>query len=200
MPRPRRFDEIALLDGALEIFWSRGFERTSIEDVATATGVGNGSIYAAYGSKLGLFLAVFRRYCAGRAELVERVIHDHQGDFAAAVENFLEAIVVDCTSHGDGRGCLMLNSLGELSARYPAVAEVGRETLERMNAVLEARVRAGIDAGEIALESGDAAGLGAHLVLVSQGLINLSRIGVPAGQLRSIAAASSRMSHLLSAA
>jgi AcrR family transcriptional regulator len=200
MARPRRFDEIALLDGAQEIFWTKGFERTSIDDVATATGVGNGSIYAAYGSKLGLFLAVFRRYCAGRVDLVEHVVRGHHGDFAAAVENFLEAIVVDCTSHGDQRGCLMLNSLGELSARYPEVAEIGRQTLERMNAVLEGRVRTGIDVGEIANGRVDPPGLGAHLVLVSQGLINLSRIGVAREQLRAIAAATTRMSSLLSAA
>lgn len=200
MARPRRFDEIALLDGAQEIFWTRGFDRTSIEDVAGATGVGNGSIYAAYGSKLGLFLAVFRRYCASRVALVEQVIRDHNGDFTGAVENFLDAIVADCTAHGDQRGCLMLNSLGELSARYPEVAEIGRETLGRMNATLESRVRSGVDDGDIAAGRVDPPGLGAHLVLVSQGLINLSRIGVSGEQLRAIAASTTRMSSLLRAA
>ncbi|NQX10594.1 TetR/AcrR family transcriptional regulator [Microbacteriaceae bacterium VKM Ac-2855] len=200
MPRPRRFDEYVLLDGAQELFWKRGYEQTSIDDVARVTGVGNGSIYAAYGSKLGLFVAVFRRYCAGRVALVESVVATEHGDFAAVVAGFLEAIVVDCTGRDDRRGCLMLNGLAELSARFPDVGVIGYEAMARMNDVLAVRVRSAIEANEIRLDPDEAYAVGAHLVVVSQGLINLSRIGVSPDELRSIAAASVRMTAGLRAA
>ena len=68
MARPRQYDEQVLLERAQDEFWVNGYDRTSIDDLAAATGVGNGSLYAAYGSKLGLFLAVFQRYCDGRTD------------------------------------------------------------------------------------------------------------------------------------
>ena len=70
MARPRSFDDDALRAAALQAFWSHGYERTAIGDIAEASGVGNGSIYGAYGSKLGLFLVVFEAYCRSRIELV----------------------------------------------------------------------------------------------------------------------------------
>jgi TetR/AcrR family transcriptional repressor of nem operon len=200
MARPRRFDEQRLLDSALEAFWTRGYDRTSIDDISAATGVGNGSIYAAYGSKLGLFLAVFGRYCEGRVELVGDVVRGHSGDFESAVAHYLDEIVSDCTAHDDLRGCLMLNSIAELGARFPEVVAVGNRTIASMERIVGDRVGAGVASGELGLAEDDAASLAAHIVLVSQGLISLSRIGVPTERLRAIASTSSRMSSLLGAA
>jgi len=200
MARTRRFDEQLLLDCAQEAFWVKGYDRTSIEDVSVASGVGNGSIYAAYGSKLGLFLAVFGRYCAGRIELVDSVVTAHTGDFESMVASYLDEVVADCTSHDDRRGCLMLNSLSELGSRFPEVVTVGVRTTDRMEAVVSARVAEKVEAGEISLSPEQIAPLSTHIVMVSQGLINMSRMGVPAERLRSIAATSSRMTALLGAA
>ncbi|MFD1714447.1 TetR/AcrR family transcriptional regulator [Amnibacterium flavum] len=200
MARPRRFDEQSLLDAAQEIFWAQGYDRTSIEDVSAASGVGNGSIYSAYGSKLGLFLAVFERYCEGRVSLVETVVSSHRGDFESAVANYLAEIVADCTAHADRRGCLMLNSLAELGSRFPDVVVIGRRSIGRMESILERRVAQGVAAGDIDLADAQIPALGNHIVLVSQGLISLSRVGVPVEQLRAIADTSTRMSALLRAA
>lgn len=200
MARTRRFDEQLLLDCAQEAFWVKGYDRTSIEDVSAASGVGNGSIYAAYGNKLGLFLAVFSRYCAGRVELVDSVIGAHTGDFESTVANYLDEIVADCTSHDDRRGCLMLNSLAELGSRFPEVVTVGVRTIGEMEAVVGTRVSQKVASGEISLIPQQVESLSTHIVLVSQGLISMSRMGVPADKLRTIAATSSRMTSLLGAA
>jgi AcrR family transcriptional regulator len=200
MSRPRSFDERRLLDCAQEQFWVNGYSPTRIEAVSAASGVGNGSIYAAYGSKLGLFLAVFSRYCAGRVALAESVVSAHEGDFESAVAAYLDAIVADCTAHPDHRGCLMLNTLAELGAHHPEVVVIGRDTLDAMERVIAGRIARGIADGELALDEGDIAPLSAHVVLVSQGLIALSRTGVPAERLHAIAATSSRMTARLHAA
>ena len=200
MARTRRFDEQLLLDCAQEAFWVNGYDRTSIEDVSVASGVGNGSIYAAYGSKLTLFLAVFSRYCAARVELVDGVVSAHSGDFESTVANYLDEIVADCTSHDDRRGCLMLNSLAELGSRFPEVVTVGVRTIGEMETVIGARVAEKVATGEISLDPDQIAPLSTHIVLVSQGLISMSRMGVPATKLRAIATTSSRMSSLLGAA
>lgn len=200
MPRPRSFDEQALLDCAQEVFWTRGYDRTSIEDVSAGSGVGNGSIYSAYKNKLGLFLAVFKRYCNGRVNLVDSVIGAHSGSFESAVANYLDEIVGDCTSHSDLRGCLMLNSLAELGPRFPEVLRVGRKSTSEMEQIVGRRVARAVEEGELSLTDNEIHALGAHIILVSQGLIQLSRLGTPTTRLRSIATTSARMSSLLTPA
>lgn len=200
MPRPRSFDEQRLLDCAQEVFWTRGYDRTSIEDISASSGVGNGSIYSAYGNKLGLFLAVFSRYCNGRVELVDSVITAHTGSFESAVANYLDEIVGDCTSHSDLRGCLMLNSLAELGARFPEVVRIGRTSTSAMEKIVARRVSTAVETGEMSLTDHEIEALSAHIVLVSQGLIQLSRLDTPVARLRSIAATSAKMSSLLSVA
>jgi len=200
MGRPRSFDEPRLLDVAEDLFWSHGYERTSIEMIAEGSGVANGSVYSAYGSKLGLFLKVFERYCEQRVELVDRTIGEHTGTLEAAVIDYLDVIVKDCASASERRGCLMLNSIGELASRFPEVVAVASRSITRMEGIVAARVRRSVMAGEIDLPADRVDPLGAHIVLVSQGLIQLSRVGVPAERLASIAQTSGTLASLLRAA
>jgi len=55
MGRPREFDEERVLDAVMETFWCQGYEGTSTQDLVDATGLGRGSLYAAYANKDGLF-------------------------------------------------------------------------------------------------------------------------------------------------
>ncbi|MGW5381669.1 TetR/AcrR family transcriptional regulator [Nocardia sp. NPDC003963] len=184
MGRPRQFDEPRLLEAATELFWSRGFDDTSVGDVSAATGIGNGSIYAAYGSKRGLFLAAFEQYCEGRARFVRAVIIGAPGSARDAVRTLLRAIIDDCAGQPDRRGCLMLNSVAQLGRRMPEVVALG----ERTTSAMEAAVAEGL-----ANRSGtdlDAATFSAHcagVVVMAQGLIQLSRLGAPVERLQAIA-------------
>lgn len=185
MARPRKFDEQALLDAATELFWSQGYDETSVDDVSTASGVGNGSIYAAYGSKQGLFLAVFERYCDRRAAFVEGVMDASYDSAREAARAFFDAIIVDCSTQPGRRGCLMINSMASLGPKVPEVAAAGRRSTARMEQSLTDRL------SEVLERSGDElATVSANLVLVSQGLIQLSRQGVPRERLDEIAAVS----------
>jgi len=62
MARPRKFDEMAVLDAATDIFWSKGYEATSTRDLALETGLTLSSIYSAFGDKQGLFKASLSHY------------------------------------------------------------------------------------------------------------------------------------------
>jgi AcrR family transcriptional regulator len=181
-----------LLDGAQELFWSQGFDHTSLEQVTAATGVGNGSIYAAYGTKLNLFLEVFRRYCDQRAEFVDEVVSSASGSEVEAVQAFFEAIIADCAAQPGRRGCLMINSIAQLGDRVPEVVSIARQSTQRMENSIAARIGTG-DRGDFAhLDPAQIALLSAHIVLVSQGFIQLSRLGVSRERLRKIAEVSSR--------
>ncbi len=188
MGRPRQFDESSLLDAATELFWSRGFDSTSVEDVSRVTGVGNGSIYAAYGSKRGLFLAAFERYCERRARFVRETVLGAPGSARAAVRALLLAVAADCAAYPDRRGCLMLNSIAHLGSRIPEVSTIGARTTAAMEEGVAQRLRAAADG---AIEEAELSALSAQIVVVAQGLIQLSRMGIPAERLERIADVSS---------
>lgn len=187
MARRREFDEDALLERSTSLFWEKGYTATSMSDVAAVSGVGNGSIYAAYGSKPELFLLVFERYCAGRVDMVRRAMAEG-ADAEEAVASFFEAVIDDCASHQPSWGCLMLNTLAEVGRDWPEVVEVAQRAIAEMERLVDAR---------LALEgvAGDGrALLAAEIVLVSQGLIQFSRIEQEPQRLRDIA--SSALEHL----
>jgi TetR/AcrR family transcriptional repressor of nem operon len=189
MGRPRQFDESNLLDAATELFWSKGFDSTSVEDVSLATGVGNGSIYAAYGSKQGLFLAVFERYCQRRTRLVREAIGSAGGSARAAVRGLYQAIIEDCAAQPDRRGCLMINSIAQLAGRIPEVSTIGSRTTTEMEQGVADRLRPAMrEAGD---DEATLSAVSANVVVVAQGLIQLSRLGFPAQRLHEIADVSS---------
>src|ERR1700676_4718951 len=71
--RPRTFCTEKALDCAMQVFWRKGYEGASMVDLTTAMGINSPSLYAAYGSKEGLFRAVLERYEARRDKFMEEV-------------------------------------------------------------------------------------------------------------------------------
>jgi TetR/AcrR family transcriptional regulator, transcriptional repressor for nem operon len=62
MARPREFDEDVVLDAAIQCFWNRGFEATSVKDLIDRTGITAASLYNAFGDKRALFRAALDHY------------------------------------------------------------------------------------------------------------------------------------------
>src|ERR1700686_5903890 len=74
MARPREFDEVTALDAEMERFWHRGYEATSVRDLADKMRISAPSLYNTYGDKRALFKQALERYldCSARA-LIERL-------------------------------------------------------------------------------------------------------------------------------
>jgi len=193
MTRPRGFDEASVLDCATALFWERGYEATSISDIAAAAGVGNGSLYAAYGSKFGLFLTVFERYCAARVAVVRGVMDAPTENIRGAVDLFFRVIVDDCVSHSPSWGCLMLNSVAELGRSHPQVLEISGRAVAEMDTLVEKRLVVAGEQGQLTSAAHDLRVLAAHIVLVSQGLIGLSLLDDSRDRLNAIAETSIEM-------
>ena len=193
MGRTRTFDEGALFSAATELFWTQGYDATSLSQLADNAGIGNGSIYSAYGSKLGLFSTVFDRYCACRVDVVREAMDSDPLSARGAVENFFATIIADCASQPSRRGCLMLNSLSELGIREPEVRATCDRTTASMEHLVAARLAEGSRVGQLAATAEQCEVLGAQVVLVSQGLIQMSRLDTPESKLVSVAATSVTM-------
>jgi AcrR family transcriptional regulator len=136
MARPRSFDPDEALDLARDVFWEKGFQGTSLDDVTAATGLAKPSLYAAFGDKNALFLKVLERYHARIVANAERIVND--GPSAReAVRRWLTGFVPFCSGVKGKRGCLSVNT----AADGAAVQREVRKRIEDFNRKLEELLR-----------------------------------------------------------
>ncbi|RFU84117.1 TetR/AcrR family transcriptional regulator [Streptomyces triticagri] len=152
MARPRTFDEGYALDAAMRLFWEKGYEATSTQDLCEVTGLGRSSIYNTFTSKHALFLRSLERY----VDMVTRDQHALlDGAELSAVDRLRSMFtsVIDMEERhrrkGRGIGCLGVNSSTELAGRDPEVAQLLGRDLERRLSVMGEVIAQGQRAGEI---------------------------------------------------
>ena len=113
MARPREFDVNAALERAMDVFWSKGYEATSLDDLCEATGLSRSSLYATFGNKRDLLLQTVDRYVERRTRNIKAVLarqsNIHKG-IAALLREFIDQIV----SGAGRRGCFLGNCAAEL--------------------------------------------------------------------------------------
>lgn len=121
MPRTPEYDRCNVVEQAMAVFWERGYGKTSIGDLVAATGLKPGSLYAAFGSKKGIYLEVLEEY--HRSFIVSiRGLTRSSSPKLSDIRKLLQTIADDAVSGRDRRGCLSVNALLEMSAHDPDIA------------------------------------------------------------------------------
>lgn len=181
MPRPKSFDEEAVLDQAVQLFWERGYEGTSLADLETHLGLGRQSLYNTFGDKHGLFLKALERYHKENGDVaLPRLLAPDAG--LDAIRQFFRWSVASLTSQTERRGCLLTNTISE-RAYQDSDALVrcnhAREDLERAfrRALSQAK-----KLGELP-RSLDVEATATLLVIQNYGLTVLAKAGAGAAQL-----------------
>ncbi|MCK5325371.1 MAG: TetR/AcrR family transcriptional regulator [Woeseiaceae bacterium] len=143
--RPREFDEEAALEAAMDAFWQKGYEATSLTDLCTCTGLHKGSLYQAFGDKHSLFMRSLHHY-ADR-EFKDTAVVAYQ--FESPLDSIRAIVRTVCDHAAEGRGCLMINSMVELAPHDPEVKQaIENEGQKRIRVFTELLTRAR-DKGEI---------------------------------------------------
>jgi len=141
--RPREFDEAAVLDAAMEAFWSKGYEATSLADLCACTGLHKGSLYQAFGDKHQLFMRALRHYSDSQFHEVQALLNTVDSPLAR-IRTVVHKI---CDDAGSEKGCLMINSLVELAPHdddvKAAVQSFGELRLRAMTDMIAAAQQAG---------------------------------------------------------
>lgn len=185
MARKKEFDQNEVLEKAMETFWCKGYEATSIQDLVEAMGINRGSLYDTFQDKRSLFLAAIAHYdniIIGRA-----IARLEAPDAAkqAIVEHFFE-LVEGVAADAQRRGCLMTNSAVELAARDPETATHIAANLHRLEtAFYKALVRAQ-EKGEISSSQNPRA-LARFFTCNLQGLRVVSKVNPDLTALRDMA-------------
>ena len=149
MPRPRAFDPDAVLTSALDVFRAKGYEAASVQDLVDATGLSRSSLYATFGDKHGLFLAVLDRYATeGRAALDDLCACG--GSPLGAIRTYLERTASEAADDGTPPpGCLLTNVAAEVASRDPETARRACNARLGMTETFEHLLREAQDGGEV---------------------------------------------------
>lgn len=106
--RPREFDESDALERALEVFWAKGYEATSLRELCEAMGISKPSLYAAFGDKAQLHDLALARY---RERYAKNTVHlERDGNLADRLEAWMIGTVTLCSSP-DHPGCMIVNGI-----------------------------------------------------------------------------------------
>jgi AcrR family transcriptional regulator len=172
--RPREFDMDKALDGALRVFWRKGYDGASLSDLTKAMGINRPSLYAAFGNKEQLYCKAFDRYSKSRSERLS--------EFSVAptaresVELLLRETVENVTDpKNPGGGCFGAQGTMTCFNMSRQVREHIGEVHVAFERLLKERFNRAIEAGE--LPRGSAADLARLCSVMVQGLALQAKAG-----------------------
>ena len=175
MARTKEFDPEEALEAAMELFWRRGYEATSMRSLLEGMGVGRGSFYDTYGDKRALFLAALDRFEKNRTTWALEVLETSPSPVAGIAEVFGRT-VESLVGYEPRRGCLLTNSAVELAPHDPEVAAHISGYVRRLEGAFEDALERARKMGEIPKGSKPTA-LARFLVTSLHGLRVMARAG-----------------------
>ena len=163
----KQFDCKDVLESALAVFWSRGYEATSIQDLVDATGVNRGSLYGTFGDKKGLFLAVIDHYMETIATPMMAELSNP--DPRSAIEGMFAALIQRNSDPRFPRGCLITNTSLECPISGDTIARKIAGAMGRQETAIYRVLHRAQNEGSLA-PSRDARALARFFLGVAQGL------------------------------
>ena len=116
MARHKEFDRDEALHKAMEVFWARGFEAASIQDLVDHMGINRQSLYDTFGDKHSLYLQSLDRYREVEGGKVSELL-ERPGSVKRSLRQLFDDVVETALCGGPRRGCLMGNAMSELAGR-----------------------------------------------------------------------------------
>ena len=185
MARLKAFDEDRALDVAVDCFWLRGYEATSVRDLSEAMGIGSASLYNAYGDKRALFARSLERYA-------ERSMRDRNARMEAsqrpkaAIGAFIAEIVDRSVKDPQRKGCLLVNSALDVAPHDSQIGKVVGGYLDEIRSFFRRNIEAACVAGQVP-DHLDAEVVSGHLLGVLLGIRVLARTGAKRPLLEAVA-------------
>ena len=185
MPRPKQFDPDAALDRAVEVFWTHGYDGTSVQTLVDGLGISRSSLYDTFGDKDRLFLAALDRYRSRQTRALREAL-SADGPALDALRAFFHDAAARAADAQGPAGCFLANAAAERAHCCGATAKRVDVNRRRMAETLrEAVARAQAEGDVPASRDADAAAH--HLLVVAFGLNAAAQAGATADALRAAA-------------
>ncbi|QSP95667.1 TetR/AcrR family transcriptional regulator [Marinobacter salinisoli] len=185
MARHARYDRPTLLNKAITLFWDRGYHGSSMKQIEQALDLRPGSIYAAFGSKDGLFAEALAAYAEqGRGELMSYL--EHRDSVVEGLQAYLRALAGSRTSDKPARACMIIKTLLESSNTHPQLADQAETILADIRQALVEALEQAKGAGEL-IQSTDCDRLARLIQTQIVGLRSMAERGLTPRELAELA-------------
>ncbi|MBD8523305.1 TetR/AcrR family transcriptional regulator [Lysinibacillus fusiformis] len=168
MARTREFNEEKVLEAAMQLFWEKGYEATSLSDLTARMGIQRPSIYSTFGDKKELFEAALRRYTTSRAADIRARLQSHVSVKQAFATFFEEVIQAEYTKDLSN-GCFCINTMVELAPHDERFEILTREHQLYLAVIFQETIERGVQTGELEADT-DAKSLAQALIVSLIGL------------------------------
>jgi AcrR family transcriptional regulator len=179
--RPRCFDLEEALDRSLLLFWEKGFQNTSLDEIAEAVGVKKPSLYAAFGDKEMLFRKVLQRYSGKLSEPIQAL--DRYDDIRQAIDAFIELGIAGGCSQGHPRGCLLASAFADSTLLPPNLAKEIKALVNQADEAVAERLKRAVLDGQLPADF-DVKGTAKFLITLMHGIALRVRAGESRAALR----------------
>lgn len=184
MARVAEFDRAEVLDRAMNVFWRKGFEGSSVQELVAATGINRASMYNSFGDKEALFLAAIDHYVA-HVNRQRLALLEEDRPAREVIGRYFDDLVSFSSGEGRRLGCLLTNTAIELGPRNNRIDRKLAGIFDRVEASFEAVIRRGQATGDIAPDK-DPVAVSRFLLCAVQGLRVLARTDTDERALRDI--------------
>jgi len=146
--RPKTFDRETALEAAMLLFWDRGFEQTSVDELVAAMGICTSSLYSSFGDKEALFLAAVDHYQSGKGNIYDIAVNEGK-TAKAAFTNVFKLAAVQMTRSDQPRGCMLAVALPTCSPKYDKLQKGLHDLRPLSEKIWVTRLQAAVQAKEI---------------------------------------------------
>lgn len=148
MARTKAFDREEVLQKAIQVFWKKGYNGTSMQDLVDSMGINRGSMYATFGDKHSLYLEALKTYLKHERKGLFGLLND----IPSVLESFdklLDVIIQSSLEDPEQKGCFMNNSTSELIAVDQEVRVLACDNKEFLVKRFTEMMKNGQEAGEV---------------------------------------------------
>jgi len=184
--RPRTFDRDTALAAATRLFWERGYEATSLNELTEAMGIRPGSLYAAFGDKKALFKEAVHAYARSPVGAFIGVALREEPRAHHAFARILREAATIYPDPSHPAGCLTISAATNVTVQDAEIAAFLRDLRNANLVVFQDRLRAAQQDGELP-PNADPRTLAGYFAVVIQGMSQRARDGADAAELAQIA-------------
>ena len=148
MARTKEFNEDQALDKAIEIFWHKGYNGTSAQDLVNHLGLSRSSLYDTFGDKQKLFVKSLKRYQQQNHEILIELLENAPNIKTAFTDIFKQA-VIESLQDRITKGCFMVNSSVELAMHDPEIAKIVHDNQKTVEDIFCQAIKKGQDFDQI---------------------------------------------------
>ncbi|HTK86778.1 MAG TPA: TetR/AcrR family transcriptional regulator [Nitrospiraceae bacterium] len=178
MARAKEFNPEDALDKAMQVFWHKGYEATSVEDLLKAMDLNRGSLYDTFGDKRQLFLKVMDRYCTSFVGPKLSLL-DQPGPALPTLHRFINGMIEGGLADPQRRGCFISNTVMELSPHEEEIAGRLRRALKVVEDAFFKVLARAKEQGELK-DDKDPRALARFLTTMMQGAVVMIKAGTSA--------------------